>query len=141
VHPHAAQSFETQTATDLRALASAHPGVVVAIGECGLDYYRDLSSRPAQRRCFQMQLALAVELHLPVFLHDREAHADFLPMLREFRAGLPGAIVHCFTGSEAELAVNFFGLKLTAQCRPGESSLPFWRSHAAHHRRRRDAKD
>lgn len=102
VHPHHARDCDAGTIDRLRALArSPH---VVAIGECGLDFNRDYSPRPVQERWFEAQLALAGELGLPVFLHERDAHARFAAILREHRASLPDAVVHCFTGSAAELA-------------------------------------
>jgi TatD DNase family protein len=76
---------------------------VVAVGECGLDYFRDFSPRPDQRRAFERQLELAVDCGKPVFLHQREAHEDFLAILREFRPSLGHVVVHCFTDAEAAL--------------------------------------
>ena len=101
VHPHEAASFTDRTAGELRALA-ADPAVK-ALGECGLDYYRNLSPRPAQLNALEAQLALAAELRLPVFVHDREAHDDLLALLRRYRDRLAGAVVHCFTGQRHEL--------------------------------------
>ena len=76
---------------------------VVAIGECGLDYNRDFSPRPVQDAVFDAQLALAAELGMPVFLHCRDAHARFIEILRPWLPSLPGAVLHCFTGSDQEL--------------------------------------
>jgi TatD DNase family protein len=73
-------------------------------GECGLDYFRDFSPRDDQRRAFAAQLELAASLHMPVFLHQRDAHADFMAILSDYLPRLPRAVVHCFTGSGAELA-------------------------------------
>jgi TatD DNase family protein len=101
VHPHHADSLESTTIEPLRELL-AQPQVV-AVGECGLDYYRNLSPRAAQRRAFESQLHLAAESGRPVFLHQREAHADFIALLRDFRAQLSAAVAHCFTGSAEEL--------------------------------------
>jgi TatD DNase family protein len=75
----------------------------VAIGECGLDYHRNLSAPAAQRDAFRRQLELAATSGKPVFLHQRDAHADFVAILREYRARLSGAVAHCFTGTGAEL--------------------------------------
>lgn len=81
---------------------------VVAIGEIGLDFFRDLSPRPAQRRALRVQLELAAELDLPAVLHIREAHDQTLALLAE--AGLPprGAVLHCFSGgvSHARWAIE-----------------------------------
>ncbi len=99
VHPHGASTCDAGTIDRLRTLAK-RPGVV-AIGECGLDFNRDFSPRPVQERWFAAQLALAVELGLPVFLHERDAHERFLAILREHR--VVDAVVHCFTGGAKEL--------------------------------------
>jgi TatD DNase family protein len=80
VHPHDAATVTPVVLDELRTLARHLK--VVAIGEIGLDYYRDLSPRPAQRRAFADQLALAAELDLPVVVHSREAHGDVLAVLR-----------------------------------------------------------
>jgi TatD DNase family protein len=101
VHPHHASACDATTIARLRSLA-ARPGIV-AIGECGLDFNRDFSPRDVQERWFEAQLALAVELALPVFLHERDAHARFLAILRAHRPSLVDAVVHCFTGGPAEL--------------------------------------
>jgi TatD DNase family protein len=90
----------------LRELVVSKPspdGAIVAIGECGLDYNRNFSPPDAQRQCFEAQLALAAELGKPVFLHERDAFGDFSAILKKYRACLPGVVVHCFTGNEAEL--------------------------------------
>ena len=101
VHPHYAATLSAQELPALRALL-AQPQVVAA-GECGLDYFRDLSPRPAQRRAFEWQLQLAAESGKPVFLHQRDAHADLVAVLREHRRHLSGAVAHCFTAGEREL--------------------------------------
>ena len=86
---------------ELRAL-HAHPEVL-AVGECGLDYFRDLAPRPAQRRAFEQQLQLAAELGKPLFLHQRDAHADFMGLMKGFEGHIGPAVVHCFTGTREEL--------------------------------------
>jgi TatD DNase family protein len=101
VHPHHANEYTEECDLELRAL-HAHPEVV-AVGECGLDYFRDLSPRPAQRRAFERQLQIAVDTRKPLFLHQRDAHADFMAVMRDFDGRLGPAVVHCFTGSRAEL--------------------------------------
>ncbi len=102
LHPHHASEWNTEHAALFRDLARHEQ--VVALGECGLDYFRDLSPRAEQRRAFTAQLELAVALNKPVFLHQRDAHADFLPILREFRPQLADVVVHCFTDTETALA-------------------------------------
>lgn len=101
IHPHDAKSATEDSWAVIRDLAQ-QPSVV-AVGECGLDFNRDYSPRPAQEAAFARQLALAAELNMPVFMHERDAHERFIAILKEFRSSLPGAVIHCFTGSEAEL--------------------------------------
>lgn len=96
VHPHHASEYTDATHAALRTLA--REPAVVAIGECGLDYFRDFSPREAQREAFRAQLELAVETALPVFLHQRDAHDDFVEILAPYRDRMPRAVAHCFTG-------------------------------------------
>jgi len=99
VHPHDASALDD--AALARITAWSGEGGVVAIGETGLDFYRDLSPRPAQVRAFRAQLALARELDVPVVLHNRDAHEEMLDILR--RDGVPaaGGVMHCFPGDAA----------------------------------------
>ncbi len=101
VHPHHAAGFTPDTEDELSRLL-ARPEVVAA-GECGLDYFRDFSPRPAQREAFVAQIALAIEHGKPLFLHQRDAHEDFLAVLDDFADELPPAVVHCFTDTATEL--------------------------------------
>jgi TatD DNase family protein len=101
VHPHDASSFDERTVEELRALA-AEPAVR-ALGECGLDYNRNYSPRPAQLHAFEAQLALGAELKLPMFLHERDAHDDLLALVKRYRDRISAAVVHCFTGERREL--------------------------------------
>ena len=101
VHPHHAAGFQAADCAELAGLY-ADP-MTVAAGECGLDYYRNYSPPTEQRRALALQLQLAVEHGLPVFLHQREAHADLMAMLREHPPLLTRAVLHCFTGNAAEL--------------------------------------
>ena len=101
VHPHHAIEYTDECDTEMRAL-HAHPEVV-AVGECGLDFFRDFSPRPAQRKAFERQLQLASENRKPLFLHQRDAHADFMAMMKNFDGRLGPAVVHCFTGTREEL--------------------------------------
>ncbi|MBM4036368.1 MAG: TatD family deoxyribonuclease, partial [Planctomycetes bacterium] len=99
VHPHDAKGADEAAFAELRRLA-AEPSVV-AIGECGLDYLRDLSPRDMQRRVFARQLALAKELGLPAVIHCRDAYADCLEIVRaELGVGARG-VLHCFLGDAA----------------------------------------
>lgn len=102
VHPHRAGDFSAETESVLRELATAPE--VVAAGETGLDYFRDFSPRDAQRRAFERQLQIGIDTGKPLFLHQRDAHGDFIGILREVRGELSRAVVHCFTGSREELS-------------------------------------
>src|ERR1700754_3843713 len=95
VHPHHAVEYDDATDAQLRELAIQ--AEVVAVGETGLDYHRNYSPRDVQLAVFERQLAIAVDLHMPVFLHQRDAHDDFIALLRTVRDRLPAAVVHCFT--------------------------------------------
>src|SRR5882757_403869 len=101
VHPHYARELTDEVLADLGQLATLPQ--VVAVGECGLDYFRDLAPRAVQQKAFHRQLELAARVRKPVFLHQRDAHADFVAILREHRASLVGGVAHCFTGSREEL--------------------------------------
>ncbi len=101
VHPHHAADFDLGRREELRELLNRP--CVVAVGECGLDYFRDLSPRAAQRAAFIAQLEIAASVAKPVFLHQRDAHQDFAAILAEFRPRLAGGVAHCFTGGEREL--------------------------------------
>jgi len=90
IHPNSTASFEPGQVEVIRALAGRDK--VVAIGEIGLDYYRDWSPPPQQRRAFEAQLALAAELGLPVIIHNREASDDVLDVLAAWVNGLVGPL-------------------------------------------------
>jgi len=109
VHPHHAQGFDAARYPELRDLLRRPE--VVAAGECGLDYHRNLSPPEAQRSAFIAQLTLAADARKPVFLHQRDAHQDFVAILKEFRASLPGGVAHCFTGGRRELE-DYLALEL-----------------------------
>ena len=101
VHPHHASEYTAECDAEMRAL-HAH-SEVVAVGEAGLDYFRDFSPRPAQRRAFERQLQIAADTGKPLFLHQRDAHADFVAIMKDFEGRIGPAVVHCFTGTRAEL--------------------------------------
>ena len=100
IHPHHASEADASQLAEIAALA-AH-AEVVAVGECGLDYFRNFSPHAAQLDAFRAQLELAVKLRKPVFLHQRDAHDDFLGVLRDYRARLVGGVAHCFTDGMAQ---------------------------------------
>ncbi len=95
VHPHHAASFGDADAVRLAELT--HDPMVVATGECGLDYFRNFSPPAEQRRTFEIQLGIAARLGKPLFLHQRDARTDFLAMLRAHPAVAARAVLHCFT--------------------------------------------
>ena len=103
-HPHEASQFTRQTRQDwIDLVQSGRPWPIVAIGEIGLDYHYDFSPRLVQQDVFRQQLDLAFELDLPVIIHEREAVADCLSILDEYRLNsrlqpVPG-VFHCYSGS------------------------------------------
>ncbi len=101
VHPHHAQSFAASQRGELLDLLGLES--VVAVGECGLDYFRNLSPPAAQRAAFIAQLEIAAQVRKPVFLHQRDAHDDFAAILRDFRGSLKGGVAHCFTGGRTRI--------------------------------------
>ena len=103
IHPHNASKFNEKTLDNLRRL-SENPKVV-AIGEIGLDYYRNLSPKGAQQKAFEAQMILAQYLKLPVVIHDRDADTDTLKILSEFK-GKTNGVMHCFSGTP-EMAEQF----------------------------------
>lgn len=109
IHPHDASAVPADYLKQLEKMASG-PGVV-ALGEMGLDFYRDRSPRNIQRRVFREQLALARSLDMPVILHDRDAHVEMMQILRD--DGLPesGGVMHCFSG-DLKLALEALELGL-----------------------------
>jgi TatD DNase family protein len=110
LHPHHAHDWDEMLAARIAELAREPQ--VVALGECGLDYFRNYSPHADQRRAFIAQLGLAVQADKPVFLHQREAHADFHAILRDYRRAVPGCVVHCFTDNgealDAYLALDCY---------------------------------
>lgn len=101
VHPHHAAGLRDSDAGRLAELLR-DPSVVAA-GECGLDYFRNFSPPAEQRRAFELQLGLAGQAGKPLFLHQRDAHVDFLAMLRAHPQAAARGVLHCFTGGPAEL--------------------------------------
>ena len=105
VHPHDARTYDEATECALLQLMGSKK--VVAIGEIGLDYYRDLSPRQVQIKVFRRQLQIAVERKMPVVVHTREAFRDTYDIVKEFAPRLPGGIFHCFPGTIEEAAEVF----------------------------------
>ncbi len=98
VHPHHAADLTPEALPAIEA--GACEPEVVAVGECGLDYFRDFSPRDLQRRAFAWQLEIAAKLGKPVFLHQRDAHEDFVAILKEHK--VTRGVAHCFTAGETE---------------------------------------
>jgi len=117
IHPHDVQKINDDTINELKNLASIEKKVV-AIGEVGLDYYRDLSPRILQKEAFRKFIALSKELGLPLILHDRDAHRDMLDILKEeFGGAKIKGVMHCFSGDAAFLmeCINL-GLYVSFTC-------------------------
>jgi len=110
IHPHDARLLDESALRELRKLAQ-HPKVV-AIGEIGLDYYRNFSPREIQRRAFRLQLELAKELDKPVIIHSRDAQKDTMGILAELSP--ERGVMHCFSGSlETALKAIELGLAIS----------------------------
>ncbi len=111
IHPHDASRLDADALQALREM-SREPRVV-AIGETGLDFYRNLSPPAIQQRAFREQLALADEINLPVVIHARQANQDTFEILREWakerRRDAPIGVMHCFAG-DAALAAEYVQL-------------------------------
>lgn len=102
VHPHEAGTVADDWETQIGALAK--DPAVVAIGETGLDFYRNYAPPDAQRRVFRAQVELAVATGKPLFVHDRDSGGETGAILDDYREALGNCVIHCFTGTEADLA-------------------------------------
>ena len=101
IHPHhATEILEINYDALLIKLKSINPN---AIGETGLDYFRNISPPDIQKKSFGMHIEIAKELSLPLYLHQRDAHSDFIRIIKENISNFPRFVVHCFTGTQAEL--------------------------------------
>ncbi|MCH7898454.1 MAG: TatD family hydrolase, partial [Proteobacteria bacterium] len=109
VHPHHASDYSEKSDDIIRqCLADKR---CVAVGECGLDYFRNLSPREAQLEAFRAQLDIARDTGHAVFLHQRDAHDDFVEVLEAALPNLSRAVAHCFTG-EGESLREFVAMGL-----------------------------
>lgn len=110
IHPHGAAKVQAGWPDRLRELASSE--TVLAIGETGLDFYRDLSPRAIQEEVFREHLRLACRLNKPVIIHSRQAHAETLKILKDEDLPSPAGVMHCFSGdrhwAEAFLDLGFY---------------------------------
>jgi TatD DNase family protein len=102
VHPHYADKMNETLFSRLAELAKSDK--VVAIGETGLDFYRDLSDRDTQRKWYKRQLELAMQMDMPVIIHSRDACRNTLDIMLE--SGVKRGVIHCFAGS-AEIADEY----------------------------------
>jgi TatD DNase family protein len=109
IHPHHARDASREALLEIAELA--RKDLVVAVGECGLDYNRNFSPPDTQRRAFEAQLEIATEVGKPVYLHERDAHDDFTRILERWRPKLAGGVVHCFTGDRRALD-RYLGIDL-----------------------------
>jgi TatD DNase family protein len=109
IHPHDAQAADAAALTEIERLACTPR--VVAVGEIGLDFFRDLSPRPDQERAFRSQLEIARRVRRPVLVHCRDAHTEVLAILQEHRVAELGGIMHCFSG-DVEIARRCLDLGL-----------------------------
>ena len=100
IHPHEAKSMRDDSLLILQQLL--YKPHVVAVGECGLDFDRDFSPRPVQEKCFEAQLALAIAVQKPLFLHERAAFDRFTALCKTYSSQLPKGVVHCFTGTMSQ---------------------------------------
>ena len=101
VHPHDAAAADAGWDEAIAGLADR--AEVVAIGETGLDYHRNFSPPEKQRAVFRRQVELAVHLDMPLFVHDRDTEGDTRAILADYRDDLTGCVIHCFTGTAADL--------------------------------------
>lgn len=102
VHPHYADQTDFQTWAKLKQLiADKH---IVAVGECGLDFNRNFSTKSNQLYAFEQQLAIASEHNIGVYLHERDAFEEQITLLEKYVQDLPFMVAHCFTGTPAQLS-------------------------------------
>lgn len=101
IHPHNAKEFSEGTAEKLKQML-ADP-LAVAVGECGLDFDRNFSSKKEQYQAFEAQLEIAKQVAKPLFLHERSAHKEFVSVMKNHTEVIPSSVVHCFTGTKEEL--------------------------------------
>lgn len=94
VHPHDAKTLDDEVLNEIEQMTESNR--VVAIGEIGLDYYRDISPRKVQQAAFRRQLALAVKLKMPVVIHTREAFEDTMNIISDYAKDLHSILFHCF---------------------------------------------
>ena len=101
VHPHHAKTFNSDSVLKMHKLVSKYnPN---ALGEMGLDFFRNISSYEEQMYAFEEQIKLAIKFNKPLFLHQRESHKPFIKLIDKYKNDIDKAVVHCFTGTQNEL--------------------------------------
>jgi TatD DNase family protein len=103
IHPHNASQYKSSVDSQIRNMLKNNNGKIVAVGETGLDYNRMNSTIEQQVNSFKAHVRIAIEHDLPLFLHERDAHNDFIKVLGNFKDKLPKVLVHSFTGNIKEL--------------------------------------
>lgn len=105
IHPHDSKHYNLNADDDLRSLIQKNK-CVKAVGETGLDFFRDRSPRDAQISSFEGHIKIAISFNLPLFLHERAAHEKMIEILDKYKGKLGNVVIHCFTGN-AEQALNY----------------------------------
>ena len=100
-HPHHANEFDLSSPSEMKRLIEEYKPH--SVGETGLDFFRNISSYEEQLFAFEAQIQIAIETNLPLFLHQRDAHDDFLKIISKYKNDISKAVVHCFTGTQKEL--------------------------------------
>jgi TatD DNase family protein len=100
-HPHHANEFNSSSPLEMKQLIKEYKPH--SVGETGLDFFRNISSYEEQLFAFEEQIQIAIETNLPLFLHQRDAHDDFLKVISKYKNDISKAVVHCFTGTQEEL--------------------------------------
>ena len=100
-HPHHANEFNSSSPSEMKRLIDEYKPH--SVGETGLDFFRNISSYEEQLFAFEEQIRIAIETNLPLFLHQRDAHDDFLKVISKYKNDISKAVVHCFTGTQEEL--------------------------------------
>jgi TatD DNase family protein len=100
-HPHHANEFNSSSPSEMKRLIEVYKPH--SVGETGLDFFRNISSYEEQVFAFEEQIQIAIETNLPLFLHQRDAHDDFLKIISKYKNDISKAVVHCFTGTQEEL--------------------------------------
>lgn len=102
VHPHYADDTNSQTWAKLKQIVADN--TIAAIGECGLDFNRNFSSKTKQLFAFEQQLSIACEHNMGVYLHERDAFDEQISLLNKYACDLPFMVAHCFTGNKTQLS-------------------------------------